>query len=134
MSLLDLLYLYLVAPLGFGVCCLVLALAVRELWRGYAELLKGVWRRPRFGIFSLFGIVTVFAIASAMLRGAVALDSPEQLVVGGVIAVVFAVGIVAVASFVVGDLRDNWVRRRDRQHRDDSEAWEQMPPKQQDEE
>lgn len=127
--------LYLIAPLGLGVCCLVMALVIRELWRGYAVLLKRALRTPRFGISTLFGIVTVFALASAMMLPAtMALDSPVVFVVGGLAAVVFAAAIVAVALFVVGDLRDNWGRERNRTHCGDSEKWEHITLKKQGEE
>jgi hypothetical protein len=97
---------------GLGLSCAIGTLALRELWRGYAELLTRARRSPRFGIGSLCGVVTIAAVASALLRLSESAVGPIPLALIGFMAFLLAVGTVVTLRFVAGDLAEVFGARR----------------------
>ncbi|HJT35890.1 MAG TPA: hypothetical protein VJ783_27930 [Pirellulales bacterium] len=92
-------------------------LLVREVRASCGDLLRRIGRSPQFGISALFTLVTIFAAACALFRWFVDGEPPAPAtlpgtLIVGVIALVWATGIVLALQFLLVDLRDNWIRRK----------------------
>lgn len=83
-------------------------LVIRDVRRGFGELLRRFRRSPQFGIGVLFSLVTISAVACALFRWLFKVPSvPATL-----IALLLATVIVLVIQFVLTDLRDIWAGRK----------------------
>ncbi|HEX7376835.1 MAG TPA: hypothetical protein VF278_06970 [Pirellulales bacterium] len=93
--------------------CFVAAFGVmRGLWADYRGLLARARVNPRFGMGTIFKIMTIAAIASAFFRRTADYDHPVLTTILACAAIVFAIGMVCGVQFVLAEFRENWSRRR----------------------
>ena len=90
---------------GVGGGLLLAADFLRELWHGYAELYRQAARSPRFGLLTIFAILTMFSIAAAIGSAmATELPLPRWLII------VFSLGMglaaVCIAALLVEEARE----------------------------
>lgn len=124
----ELLIHFLVFCLGaavFAAVCIVSATTLAE----YSPVVSRFLKHPQFRVRNLFSLTLIVALVSAMLRW----FGVDDLEVAGAIVLIFlvwAVGIVCGAEFIVDDLASLVGRRRQRPSEQPFEPWDDVPPPQ----
>ena len=124
----ELLIHFLVFCLGaavFAAICIVAAVTLAE----HSPVVNRFLKHPQFRVRNLFSLTVVVALVSAMLRW----FGVDDLEAAGVIVLIFlvwAVGIVCGAEFILDDLASLVGRRRPRPSEPPLELWDDAPPPQ----
>ena len=109
----------------FAAVCVVAVTTLAE----YSPVVSRFLKHPQFQVRNLFSLTVIVALVSAMLRWFGIVD----LEVAGVIVLIFlvwAIGIVCGAEFILDDLASLVGRRRQRPSEPPLEPWDDAPPPQ----
>lgn len=103
-----------VVLIGLGFCGIVVALVLRDVYRGYVELIARARRAPRYQMGALFGLVTVACIASALSRPAILSDADVPVWLITASSLLLAIGVVFGTLATVFDVYESYTTRQRR--------------------